>query len=109
MVYVNFRDKSGNQKCIIVFSDCHVTKENKNFLVLSDKQTDANTGLRKCSSLGGKLYEVTSQTASQKIKGFMTENLISKDKNVPVSDLLVTINFASQTASKNRKILNKKF
>ena len=60
-----------------MFSDCRVTKENNNFLVLSGKQTDANTGIRECSSLGGKLYEVTSQTSSQEIKSFLKENLIS--------------------------------
>ena len=66
------------ENIFIISSDCRVTKENNNFLVLSDKQTDASTAIRTCSSLEGKLAEVTSQTSSQEIKNFLRDNLISK-------------------------------
>ena len=64
----------------LICLDCRVTKEKQNFFVLSDKQTDANTANTTCSTLGGKLAEVTSQTASEDIKTFLKENLISNGK-----------------------------
>ena len=71
-----------------VCSDCRVTKENQNFLVLSDKQTDANSAIRTCSSLGGKLAEFTSQTVSNETKRFLRENLIiNGKKNYKVTNL----------------------
>ena len=90
------------------FSDCPVTKENKNFLIISDKQTDPSTGIRKCSSLAGKLYDITSQTVSEEIKKFLKKNLISKGENILVANLLFTRHCESNCIKKY-KILNKKF
>ena len=70
----------GQTKIYHFCSDCRITEQNQNFFVLSDEQTDAKTAIKTCSSFGGKLAEVTSQTSSEKIKTFLKKNLINSGK-----------------------------
>ena len=88
LLFACLKEISRKQNTFFVFSDCRITKENQNFLILSEKQTDANTAIKTCSSSGGKLAEVTSQTASNKTKLFLKENLISNGEK----DCVVTVN-----------------
>ena len=81
----------------------HISTENQNFLVLSDNQTDADTAIRTCLSLGGKLAEITSQTASNEIKMFLKKNLINSGEKCFIFIIVIYKSGTDSKCIKNHK------